>query len=85
MLRRVKKDVACSVPPKKETKLFIGLTPMQQQWYKKILSKDAHELNSLGGPNKVRLLNILMQLRKEEVSDLFLLSLTTLYQKRVLR
>lgn len=64
MLRRVKKDVACSVPPKKETKLFIGLTPMQQQWYKKILSKDAHELNSLGGPNKVRLLNILMQLRK---------------------
>jgi len=64
MLRRVKKDVACSVPPKKETKLFIGLTPMQQQWYKKILTKDAHELNSLGGPNKVRLLNILMQLRK---------------------
>ena len=30
MLRRVKKDVACALPPKKETKLFIGLTDMQQ-------------------------------------------------------
>jgi len=64
MLRRVKKDVARSLPPKKETKLYIGLTDMQQQWYTKILSKDAAELNALGGPDRVRLLNILMQLRK---------------------
>lgn len=64
MIRRVKKDVACGLPPKKETKLYIGLTKMQQEWYKRILRKDAHELNSLGGPDKVRLLNILMQLRK---------------------
>ena len=64
MIRRVKKDVACGLPPKKETKLYIGLTKMQQEWYKRLLRKDAHELNSLGGPDKVRLLNILMQLRK---------------------
>lgn len=64
MLRRVKKDVACALPPKKETKLYIGLSQMQQQWYTRILRKDAHELNSLGGPDRVRLLNILMQLRK---------------------
>ena len=64
MLRRVKKDVACGLPPKKETKLFIGLTDMQRDWYKKILRKDAHELNALGGPCQTRLLNILMQLRK---------------------
>lgn len=64
MLRRVKNDVACSLPPKKETKLFIGLTQLQQEWYTRILRKDAHELNSLGGPDRVRLLNILMQLRK---------------------
>ena len=64
MLRRVKKDVACALPPKKETKLFVGLTDMQQKWYTQILRKDAHELNALGGPDKVRLLNILMQLRK---------------------
>lgn len=64
MLRRVKKDVAKSLPPKKETKLYIGLTQMQQEWYVKVLSKDAHELNKLGGAGRVRLLNVLMQLRK---------------------
>jgi len=64
MLRRVKKDVARSLPPKKETKLFIGLTEMQQDWYKRILRKDAHELNALGGPSHARLQNVLMHLRK---------------------
>ena len=64
MLRRVKKDVACNLPPKKETKLFIGLTEMQQDWYKRVLRKDAHELNALGGPNHARLQNVLMHLRK---------------------
>lgn len=64
MLRRIKTDVATSLPPKKETKLYIGLTKMQQDWYVKVLQKDAHELNKLGGPSRVGLLNILMQLRK---------------------
>mmetsp|Transcript_18576 Transcript_18576/g.33600 ORF Transcript_18576/g.33600 Transcript_18576/m.33600 type:complete len:1152 (+) Transcript_18576:14-3469(+) len=64
MLRRVKKDVACDLPPKKETKLFIGMTPMQQDWYKRVLRKDAHELNALGGPSQARLQNVLMHLRK---------------------
>ena len=45
-------------------KLYIGLTQMQQEWYVKVLQKDAHELNKLGGPDRVRLLNVLMQLRK---------------------
>ena len=54
MLRRVKKDVACALPPKKETKLFIGLTEMQQDWYVRVLRKDAHELNALGGPSTSR-------------------------------
>ncbi|KAL9180621.1 hypothetical protein ACHAXT_011074 [Thalassiosira profunda] len=64
MLRRVKKDVATALPPKKETKLFIGLTEMQQDWYKRVLRKDAHELNALGGPSHARLQNVLMHLRK---------------------
>ena len=64
MLRRVKRDVATSLPPKKETKLYIGMTEMQQKWYVKCLQKDAHELNKLGGPDRNRLLNVLMQLRK---------------------
>jgi len=64
MLRRVKKDVATALPPKKETKLYIGLTEMQRKWYVHCLKKDAHELNKLGGPDKNRLMNVLMQLRK---------------------
>lgn len=64
MLRRVKKDVAKSLPPKKETKLYIGLSKMQQEWYVSVLRKDSHELNKLGGPDKGRLMNVLMQLRK---------------------
>lgn len=64
MLRRVKRDVSNSLPPKKETKLYIGLTQMQQDWYVKVLQKDASELNKLGGPDRNRLLNVLMQLRK---------------------
>lgn len=64
MLRRVKKDVAKSLPPKKETKLYIGLSKMQQEWYVSVLRKDSHELNKLGGPDKSRLMNVLMQLRK---------------------
>jgi SWI/SNF-related matrix-associated actin-dependent regulator of chromatin subfamily A member 5 len=64
MLRRIKRDVEADLPPKREIKLYIGLTEMQRLWYTKILSKDAHTLNALGGPDRVRLLNILMQLRK---------------------
>lgn len=61
MLRRVKNDVATSLPPKKETKLYIGLTPMQQEWYVRVLQKDAHLLNALDGPERVRLLNVLSE------------------------
>lgn len=61
---QVKIDVAKDLPPKTETKLYIGMTPMQREWYRKVLTKDIENLNSIGGPDKVRLLNILMQLRK---------------------
>jgi SWI/SNF-related matrix-associated actin-dependent regulator of chromatin subfamily A member 5 len=64
MLRRVKADVAKSLPPKKETKLYVGLTEMQITYYVKCLQKDMYELNKLGGPDRNRLLNVLMQLRK---------------------
>jgi hypothetical protein len=67
MLRRVKKDVATSLPPKKETKLYIGMTPMQQEWYVKVLQKDAHLLNSLDGPERVRLLNVLSKWVEDSV------------------
>jgi len=64
LLRRLKADVEHSLLPKIETKLFIGMSAMQKAWYKNLLSKDAAALNAIGGADRVRLLNVLMQLRK---------------------
>ena len=65
LLRRLKSEVEKSLPPKKETKLYIGLTPTQREWYTNILSKNIDVVNGgTKGDSRVRLLNILMQLRK---------------------
>lgn len=63
LLRRVKNDVEKDIPPKRETKLYIGLSAMQRDWYTRMISKDFEALNGTGG-DRVRLLNVLMQLRK---------------------
>jgi SWI/SNF-related matrix-associated actin-dependent regulator of chromatin subfamily A member 5 len=62
MLRRVKSDVTKTLPPKKETKLYV-----------RCLQKDAHELNKLGGPDRHHLLNALMQLRNLATADIVIL------------
>uniref|UniRef100_M4B8C8 Uncharacterized protein n=1 Tax=Hyaloperonospora arabidopsidis (strain Emoy2) TaxID=559515 RepID=M4B8C8_HYAAE len=64
LLRRLKADVEHSLPPKIETKLYVGLSEMQREWYMHVLHRDATHLNAIGGSDRVRLLNILMQLRK---------------------
>ncbi|KAF2138477.1 uncharacterized protein K452DRAFT_321050 [Aplosporella prunicola CBS 121167] len=66
LLRRVKSDVEKSLLPKKEINLYIGMSEMQVQWYKRILEKDIDAVNGAGGKkeSKTRLLNIVMQLRK---------------------
>lgn len=64
MIRRLKADVEKALPPKREIKLYTGMSEMQTYWYKKTLSRDVAALNQLGGPERTRLLNILMQLRK---------------------
>ncbi|KAF2987991.1 hypothetical protein EK904_003059, partial [Melospiza melodia maxima] len=64
LLRRIKADVEKSLPPKKEVKIYVGLSKMQREWYTRILMKDIDILNSAGKLDKMRLLNILMQLRK---------------------
>lgn len=66
LLRRVKADVEKSLLPKKEVNLYVGLSDMQVQWYKKILEKDIDAVNGAAGTkeSKTRLLNIVMQLRK---------------------
>jgi SWI/SNF-related matrix-associated actin-dependent regulator of chromatin subfamily A member 5 len=66
LLRRVKSDVEKSLLPKKEINLYVPMSDMQVQWYKKILEKDIDAVNGAGGKreSKTRLLNIVMQLRK---------------------
>lgn len=64
LLRRLKIDVAHGLPPKTETKLYVGISEMQRAWYTRLLQRDAINLNAIGGSNPTRLLNILMQLRK---------------------
>lgn len=64
LLRRLKFDVEKSLLPKKESKIFIGLSKMQREWYTRILMKDIDVVNNAGKSDKLRLLNILMQLRK---------------------
>ena len=65
MLRRLKKDFAKCIPPKKETLLYIGLSEMQRNLYRKVLERDMDTVAAVGGgKSNVKLLNILMQLRK---------------------
>jgi SWI/SNF-related matrix-associated actin-dependent regulator of chromatin subfamily A member 5 len=64
VLRRLKSEVETSLKPKKELKVFIGLSKMQREWYTKILMKDIDIVNGAGRVDKMRLQNILMQLRK---------------------
>lgn len=63
LIRRLKSEVEHSLPPKKETVLFTKLSDMQLQLYRNLLKKDIDAINGKGG-ERVRLLNILMQLRK---------------------
>lgn len=66
LLRRVKIDVEKSLLPKLETNVYIGMSDMQVEWYKKLLEKDIDAVNGAVGKRegKTRLLNIVMQLRK---------------------
>uniref|UniRef100_A0A5S6PYK1 Uncharacterized protein n=1 Tax=Trichuris muris TaxID=70415 RepID=A0A5S6PYK1_TRIMR len=64
LLRRLKSEVEKALPPKKELKIYIGLSKVQREWYTKVLMKDIDVVNGAGKLEKARLLNILMQLRK---------------------
>ena len=64
LLRRLKSEVEKKLPPKKEVKIYVGLSKMQREWYTKILMKDIDVVNGAGKVAKMRVLNILMQLRK---------------------
>eukprot|EP00741_Cyanophora_paradoxa_P007456 tig00000128_g7211.t1 len=63
LLRRLKVEVEKSLPPKKVMQLYVGYTAAQRDLYMKILQRDLEAVNGVGS-DRVRLLNILMQLRK---------------------
>ncbi|PSN50858.1 Chromatin-remodeling complex ATPase chain Iswi [Blattella germanica] len=64
LLRRLKSEVEKRLKPKKELKIYVGLSKMQREWYTKVLMKDIDIVNGAGKIEKMRLQNILMQLRK---------------------
>ena len=63
MLRRLKKEVESSLPPKHETILFTGMSAMQKKLYRDILIRDLDAVQGKSG-NRTAILNIVMQLRK---------------------
>jgi SWI/SNF-related matrix-associated actin-dependent regulator of chromatin subfamily A member 5 len=63
MLRRLKKEVEASLPPKHETILFTGMSAMQKKLYRDILIRDIDAIQGTSG-NRTAILNIVMQLRK---------------------
>ena len=62
MIRRVKKDVEKSLPPKVEQLLRIEMTRSQKEFYKWILTRNYKELSKGGSASS--LLNIVMELKK---------------------
>ena len=62
MLRRLKREVENKLPPKKELYVFLGMTDLQKDIYKKILTKNIDVVNGFG--EKTQLMNTIMQLRK---------------------
>ena len=63
IIRRLKKDVEKSLPPKVEQILRVDMTKRQKNMYKMVLTKN-YDFLSKGGKNQVSLINIMMQLRK---------------------
>lgn len=64
MLRRIKADVEKSLLPKIELKLFVGLSEIQRELYKKVLVKELTKINAMGEESTKAINNIVMELRK---------------------
>lgn len=58
ILRRIKAEVETSIPPKKEVYVFVGMSNMQRNLYKKFLTKDFLTMSSLGIKNSLRCMGI---------------------------
>ncbi len=63
LLRRVKKDVEKSLPPKTERILRVGLAPLQRDYYRWFITRNYAEL-ARNSKAKQSLINIMVQLKK---------------------
>ena len=63
LLRRMKRDVLRDLPPKREVIVRVGLSPLQRELYKAVLTKNLPALRALTGKS-AQGLNILMDLRQ---------------------
>ena len=59
IIRRLKKDVEKSLPPKVEQILRVDMTKRQKTMYKNVLTKN-YDFLSKGGKNQVSLINIII-------------------------
>lgn len=78
LLRRLKSEVEKSLLPKKELNIYVPLSSMQRQWYRKALERDIHTINTMlsvaagrlsasqpvAREGAIKLHNVVMQLRK---------------------
>ena len=71
ILRRVKKDVEKSLPPKSERILRVELSPAQQRIYRLILTKNYRELNKGIQGKQASLMNVMNELKKVSNHALF--------------
>ena len=49
LLRRVKDEVECKLPPRLETRVNCPLTEMQTFWYRRLLMKESFLLEEMEG------------------------------------
>jgi SWI/SNF-related matrix-associated actin-dependent regulator of chromatin subfamily A member 5 len=63
LLRRLKSEVAQSLPPKKEILVLVDMPQLQKEVYKSVLLKDMETVQG-NSKERSRLLNTMMQLRK---------------------
>ncbi|CAI8044830.1 Chromodomain-helicase-DNA-binding protein 5, partial [Geodia barretti] len=63
LLRRLKQDVLKNIPSKRELIVRVELSPMQQKYYRWILTRNFEKLNTRGA-QPVSLLNVMMDLKK---------------------
>jgi len=62
MLRRLKREVESKLPAKRELYVFLGMSAIQSELYKRILKKNIDVVN--GFSERAQLMNTIMQLRK---------------------